>query len=323
MTPFSVTILIGFFVLMAGFFSGSETGFISMNRLKLRHLADSGNRNAQTLQKLLEDPDQLFITLLIGTNLAIILASSVFQNFLIERKSPLTEVTTTLVMTPLLLIFGEIIPKALFRHRSLFWTEGLAGFLNLSFKTLFPLARIMRFLNDLLLRLMGQKAFGDQPLFVTKAELKYLVQESEQQGMLKAHERSMIYKIFELSEKSVKRIMIPLERIVTLPSTATISEMVEEVRQSGFSWIPVYEKDPCHFIGLVSFFDVAYEENVGKPLSPFLRSVVFVSEEMAIDEVLVTLQTKKSSMAIVENAQKRTVGLVTIEDLLSELVGGV
>ena len=323
MTHFSMLILVGFFVLATGFFSGSETALISLNRIKLRHLAESGNRNAKMLQDLLADPDQLFITMLIGTNLSIILASSIFSSYLIAQGSSLVEEIAILVITPLILIFGEVIPKSLVRQNALSSAVAAAPFLKLSFNILFPFARTLRFLNDRLLRLMGQKAFGNQPLFVTKSELKYLVQESEQKGMLKPHERSMIYRIFELGEKHVKKIMTPVDRVIALPSSATIGELMKELRKSRFSWLPVYEKDPHHFVGVVSLFDVAHEENVDRTLSEFLRPFVSVQEEMIIDEVLVTLQRKKSSMALVENKEKKMVGLVTIEDLLGELVGGV
>lgn len=322
MTLFSIMILVGFFVLVTGFFSGSETALISINRIKLRHLAESGNRNAKIIQHLLGEPDQLFITLLIGTNLAIIFASSIFSSYWVTQGNPFAEELTILLITPLVLIFGEIIPKALFRHNAFFLATSLAPLLRLSFKTFFPFARILRFLNDTLLRLMGQKRMGNEPLFVTKAELKYIIQESEQKGLLKAHERSMIYRIFELGEESIKKIMTPLEHIVALEASATIAEMVSELRKSRFSWVPVFQEAPHQFIGFVSLFDVAYEEDVEKPLSAFLRPLVSVNEAMALDEVLLTLQRGKSSMAIVEDSKRKALGLVTIEDLLGELVGG-
>ena len=323
MIHFSMLILVGFFVLATGFFSGSETALISLNRIKLRHLADSGDRNATLLQRLLSDPDQLFITILIGINLAIILASSIFSSYLIDQGSPFAEGIAILIVTPLILIFGEIIPKSLFRHNALSLAVSLAPIVQLCFKILYPFVRILKFINDRLLWVMGQKAYGNQPLFVTKAELKYLVQESERQGMLKPHERSMIYKIFELGEKNIKKIMTPLDRIVTLSSSATIGELMNELRKSRFSWLPIHENDPHHFVGVVSLFDVAYEENVDRPVSEFLRPLVSVDEEMIVGEVLVTLQSRKSSMALVKDREKKTVGLVTIEDLLGELVGGV
>ena len=126
-----------------------------------------------------------------------------------------------------------------------------------------------------------------------------------------------------MGETHVKKIMTPLDRVVALPSSATVADLMNELRKSRFSWLPVYEKDPRQFVGVVSLFDVAHEENVDRTLSEFLRPFVSVEEEMVIDEVLVTLQRKKSSMALVESKEKKTVGLVTIEDLLGELVGGV
>ena len=323
MTPFSMMITVGFFVLLTGFFSGSETALMSLNRIKLRHLSESGDRNAKAIQTLLENPDQLFIAILIGTNLSIILASSVFSAYLVGRGNSLVEVYTTLIITPLLLIFGEIIPKTLFRHNAFFLVTALTPLLKIFFYLFYPFSRAFQFLNDRLLRLLGQKDFETQPLVATKSELKYLIQESEKQGMLKTHERSMIYRIFDLGEKNVKRIMTPLHRIMALPASATVGEMLGQLRKSRFSWVPVYGKNLHQFVGFVSLFDVAYEEDVDKPLSTFIRPLVSVREEKAIDEVLVALQRKKSSMALVENADKTTVGLVTIEDLLREIAGGV
>lgn len=324
MTLFSMLILVGFFVLVTGFFSGSETAFMSLNRMKLRHLAESGDRNAKIIHSLLDDPDHLFITILIGTNLAIVLAASSFSAYLIQQGNPFVEELATLIVTPLLLIFGEIIPKSLFRQNAFFLVTALTPFLNFCCRVLFPIATVLRFLNDRLLWLLGQKGVQKQPLFVTKAELKYLIQETEQKGMLKPHERSIIYRIFDLSEKNVKKIMTPLSQIVSLSSSGTVGEMMSELRQSRFSWVPLYEENPKAFTGFVTLFDVAFEENVDKPLSHFSRPLVFVPEEMAIDEVLVVLQKKKSTMALVENVgEKAIVGLVTIDDLLNELLGGV
>jgi len=322
MTPLSMFIIVGFFVLLTGFFAGSETALMSINRIKLRHLADSGNRNARIIQKLLRNPDRLFIVILIGTNLGIIMASSIFSAYLVGRGNPYAEQLTTAIMTPLLLIFGEIIPKSLSRHNALFLVSLLTPLLRLFYGLFLPVARVFNFLNDQLLHLMGQKEIDPQPLFATRGELKYMIQESGKEGMLKPHERTIIYRIFELSEKNVKKIMTPRNRIIALPTTATIAQMIDLLRKSRFSWIPVYEKDPHQFVGFVSLFDVAYEENVDKPLSEFLRPLVSISDKKTIDEVLVTLQWKKSSMAIVED-MTQTIGLVTIEDLLGELVGEV
>ena len=315
-------ILIGFFILLTSFFAGSETALMSLNRIKLRSLADSGDRHAKMVQGLLEHPDQLFITMLIGTNLAIVFASSIFSAYWISQGNRYAEELTVLFVTPLLLIFGEIIPKALFRQNAFFLVTALAPFLSFSYRFFSPLGRIFSVLNNQLLRLMGQKDVRNQPLFATKAELKYLIQESEKEGMLKPYERSMVYRIFELGEKNVQKVTTPLDQIVALPSSATLEEVIRELCQSRFSWIPVYERTPNHFVGFVSLFDVAYEENVDKTVASFLRPLVSVKEDKAIDEVLITLQRKKSSMALVENHEKKTVGLVTIEDLLHEIMGG-
>ncbi len=320
MTFFSIASAVLFFVLMTAFFAGTETALVSINRISLRHRAEAGDRNALRLLKILEDPDRMLVSLLVGTNLATVAAATVFSHFLIVRGSPSPEILTTLLVTPLLLIFGEIIPKALFRQRALLWMPEFSGVLELSFRILFPLSKLVEGANDLLLRCLRQKGKTPPNLFVTKAEIKYLVQESEREGILKPAERSLIYQIFELGEKKVGGLMIPLSKTLSLPETATVADLIEQARKSGLTRLPVQDHSG-RFVGFVNLFDVAYEEELTKPIKGFIRPLLSVQEDVVVDEVLMALRTRKSPIAIVTDASGEAKGLVVLEDLLSELVG--
>ena len=309
-----------FFVLLTAFFGGSETALTSLNRIALRHRSEAGDRNAIRLLVILENPDRMLVSTLVGINLATVAAATLFSHFLITRNTPSPEGMTTLLLTPLLLIFGEIIPKALFRQRSLLLMQELSGVLELSFKLLFPISKGVEGANDLLLRCLRQKRRPLPTLFVTKAEIKYLVQESEREGILKAPERSLIYQIFELGEKKVGGLTTPLPPGPFPSQTSPIADVIEVARRNNFSRIPVQEARG-EFIGFVNLFDVAYEEDVTKPVKDFIRPLFFVQEKRAVDEVMGVLRTRKGPMAIVTDDQGTPKGFVTLEELLGELVG--
>jgi len=150
--------------------------------------------------------------------------------------------------------------------------------------------------------------------------LRRLKKKVEREGILKAPERSMIYQIFELREKQVGGVVTPLSEVISLEESATIADLMERSRESGLSRLPVRETSG-RFVGFVNLFDVAYEENMTKPIRSFLRALLSVPETMAVDEVLMALRSQKSPMALVTDGDGKARGIVTLEELLSELVG--
>ena len=322
MTLFSLAFAILFFVLMSAFFAGSETALTSINQIALKSRAEAGDRNAIRLLRILEDPDRMLVSTLVGTNLATVAASTLFSHFLLTRQSLSPEAMTALLLSPILLIFGEIIPKALFRQRSLLLMQELSGVLELSFKILVPISRVVQGVNILLLRCLRQRQTAPTTLFVTKAELKYLIQESEREGSLTAPERSLIYQIFGLGEKTVGEVMTPLSEVQPVVQTTAVADLIRHARESALTRIPVQGTEG-DIVGFVNLFDVAYEENVTKRIEGFIRPCLFVQERTPVGEVLVTLQTKKSPMALVKDAGGQVKGLVMLEGLLGELVGVV
>ncbi len=322
MSTLTAVILIGFFIILEGFFSGSETALISLNRLKLRSLAQKNDRKALLILKMLENPDRLLGTTLVGTNISVICASIVLTTFLFTKFSLKSEALVTFILAPVILIFGEMIPKAVFRQKADRLGRNLIFVLKFFSLILFPIVTIVTSFSKLILKI-GKKAGPRKKfsLFVTRDELRYLIRESEKEGIVEPHERSIIYHIFDFGAKRLKDVMIPLEQIKSVDLGMSISEFKELAGKSLFSRFPVYDETRNFFIGLIYILDVLHEEEKAVSLRNFLRPMLFFSGEDLIDEVLFKLQSERQHMAIVLDASHKPVGLVTIKDLLDELDG--
>lgn len=322
MSALTTILLITFFIILAGFFSGSETAFISLNRLKLRSQAQKNDRKALLILKMLENPDRLLGTTLVGTNISVICASIVLTTFLFTKFSLRNETLVTFILTPVILIFGEMIPKAVFRQKADRLGVNLIFVLKFFSLILFPIVTIVTSFSKLILKI-GKKAENRKnlSLFVTRDELKYLIRESEKEGIVEPHERSIIYHIFDFGAKRLKDVMIPLEQIKSVDLGMSISEFKELARKCFFSRFPVYDEARNFFIGLIYILDVLHEEEKAVSLRNFLRPILFFNEEDLIDGALFKLQSEKQHMAIVLDVNHRPAGLVTIKDLLDELAG--
>jgi len=317
-----ILILIGFFILLEGFFSGSEMGLISINRIKLRHLVEAKIKTACQLQRLLNKPDRFLGTTLAGTNISVIAASCLFTGMIVSRFGTGFEWMTTACLTPFILIFGEILPKAIFRNAADRIILQVTFFLRIFSVILYPIVRVVTALSNLVLLPFARFAKpAKRSPFVTREELRYLVQESEREGVIEPHERSLIYSIFDFSTKKVKDVMVPLRKVVALDSKRTIEAIKDTAKRSRYSRIPVYEGSAANFTGIVNILDCIYERDSRRPLAEFARPAIFLSQDTPVDRVLLSLQLKRQQMAVLVDKNKKAVGLVTIEDLLEEIVG--
>ncbi len=322
MSIFITISLIAFSILLEGFFSGSETGLISINRIKLRHLVYAKIKVASQLQELLNRPDRFLGTTLVGTNISVIIASCLFANLIVQRIGVGYEWLTTVCLAPFILIFGEILPKSIFRQTADRIILRLVPLLRFFSIFLFPVVWLVSSISNLiLLPISGFAKPTKKSPFVTREELRYLVQESEREGVIEPHERSLIYSIFDFSTKKVKDIMIPLKKMVSLDSQKTVEDLRQLVRKTRYARIPIYEKQSGNFAGIINIFDCIYEKTPTKTLSGLVRPVMFLSQDEPIDRVLLALQLKHQQMAVLVDKAEKAVGLVTIEDLLEEIVG--
>ena len=309
-----------FFIILclgsAAFFAGSEIAFISVNRIKLRSLVEEKLKSAILVQKLLKDPQRLLTTTLVGTNMSYIISTALFTFLICHLLGVKNEWVVTLIMAPVALVFSELIPKALSRQYADQLVLKLAKVFNLISKVLFPVTAIVNVVTKLILSLFKRKREIKKSPFVTKEELMYLIAEGEKGGILTSYERSIVRNIFDLGRTTVKEVMVPLGKIISLSGEMTTGELKKAARKTGFSRFPIYQQDENNFIGLINILDILFEEDEDKKIMDFTRPPFFIDGDKITDDALFELQSKKQVMAIVIDRNKKNIGIVTIEDLV-------
>lgn len=318
-------VLLGMLLLMSAFFSGSETALMSLSKVRIRHLVDQKAPAAKTIAGIASQPDKLISTLLIGNNLVNIGASSIATALFISWFGVNGVLIATVVMTVLVLIVGEITPKTLAAHRPEQFASRVAGPIALLMRLLAPLATVVSFIASLNLRLLGVKMDAEEKL-VTEEEIKTFVNIGQEEGILEPDEKEMIYSIFEFGDTEVGELMVPRAEIVALPMAMTAREAVKRLATCPFSRIPVYERSVDHIAGIIHVKDLLKATAEGKhdiTLADIMRPTLFVPEAKKADELFAELRKAKSHMAIVLNEYGETEGLITMEDLIEEILGDI
>jgi len=320
-TPFLV---IGGCLLASAFFSSAEMAFVAANRIRLRHLAEEGNRIARRYLEAFHRPARVFSTAMIGTALVHIIASAVATWWLLPRLGPIVApLLVTLALTPLMLVFGVILPKAVARQ----WSTGLIlrlyPLLEAASWLLAPLAWGSAGLVELVLRGLRGRAEGTRA-FVSREELRLLLQvEPHEVSDVKEEEREMIDKIFELGETPVRAVMVPLVDVAALPEEATVEEAVAVIRERGYSRLPVYRERVDHVVGVVTALDILRRGDGGEGIKALLRPAFYVPETKRIDDLLREMQRQRVQLAVVVDEYGGSVGIVTVEDIVEEIVGEI
>lgn len=312
-------------LLLSALFSSSETAFTALSRAKIRKLKDSKVKGAYLLERLVEDPQRLLSTLLLGNNLVNILAASIATKLAIDRFGSAGVGIATGVVTLVVLIFGEITPKNYaVKHAEKVALFSAPFIVGLSY-VFFPLAKLMVLISNLILKIAGQSIVKGQP-FLSPEEIKAIVDIGEEEGILEEEERKMIHSILEFGDTIVKEIMVPRTEIIALPDTATVNEAIEVALREGYSRIPVYSQNIDNIIGILYVKDMITYVKSGKtdiPVKKIMRQPFFVPETKRVDELLREFKKNKTHIAIVLDEYGGTAGLVTLEDVLEEIVGEI
>ena len=322
MSPLAQILVIVGCMLGEAFFSGMETGVISINRMRLRHLVRQGSRSGRILQEFVNNPDRLLGTTLVGTNLFLVIISVVAASFASAVLGAFGEATSSLAVTVLVLVFCEYLPKSWFQSRPLDRCRHYAGTLRLAAGVFAPISAVIIQLTRWLVpgRTAPLSARGP---FVTREDLKHLTEESARHGVLSRHESDMIHRVFGLSGKPAKAIMIPLAEVVSVDSDSTIREFVDIARESNFTRHPVHDREKGVYTGIVNVFDALAMRatDIGQPVVSLARPPLFIDQEMPVDDIFPRLRRFRQPMCLVRNAAKEVVGMITTEDILEEIVG--
>jgi CBS domain containing-hemolysin-like protein len=315
-------ILIACCVVGAAFFEGIETAVLSVNRIKIRHLATRGRRDAIAVERLLAIPAQFLSTMLAGTGvftvLGSILAATYFTSLFNNREN-LGVAVATIVMTPVMLIFAQTLPKVVFYHHATQIALRIIPVLTFFSWLLYPLVQLCSLVTKGVFRVARIQDKMKNP-FVTREDLKLLMLGGPSD--LKIHEQEMISHLFKFSETEARSIMVPLGRVIAVNIRGTVADAIQRIRETGHSRLPLYKGQMNSIEGYVSVQDIlGLDPNL--PLGQVKRPVMFLQESKKISEILLQLAETRQHLAMVVNRARKVTGLVTAEDIIEEIVGEI
>ncbi len=307
-------------VILSAFFSATETAFTSLNRIRLKSKVDNGHKKAAFTLRLADNYDRLLTTVLIGNNIVNIAASTVsallFTSFFVTYGP----VISTVFLTVVILIFGEVSPKTLAKENA----EAVAMFVSPIMALLMVIFTPFNYLFSQWKKLLTKVVRSSENTGITDEELITMVSEAENEGGLDEHEGNLIRSAIEFIDLEVREILIPRVDIVGVPDTAAIDEALKIFAEMGYSRLPVYHSTIDNIVGIVHEKDCHAARYHGKEtISAITGKVHYTTGSAKISELLRTLQRSKTHMAIVVDEYGGTQGLCTIEDILEELVGEI
>jgi len=326
MEIFLECVLILIFLLLKGFFSGSEIAMVNSDKIRLRHLAKTGDKGAALVLKLYKTPDLLLGTTLVGTNVATVTVTTLVTLIFIEFLGPSGDVISVVLATPFLLILGEIVPKSIYQQKADFLATrivfGLRFFAWLFYPVIFVFSRVARFAT----RVAG----GSSPVksgFISREELRMLLEMSsntpDDDGSFDAEK---VARITRFSETSVGEVMTPLDEVVGISEHASMEEAVKLVLAHGYNRLPVYRGNMSHIVGILTLnsWDLMAADINQQSKAGYIQEPVYVTSRQPIDRTIKTLLSRPIDfMAIVVNEFGLAIGILSMEDIFEEVVGEI
>ena len=314
-------------LLVQAFFAASEIAMVVTDESKLGAANERDKRESALLLTLLRRRERVLALTLTGANLATVIAASVLTTFL-HQFGPNTSYLAPFILAPLSLLIGESLPKLLtFRHPITF-ARIAARPLRVLEAVFWPVLEAESMVSRALRRLAGVPA-GMQDVFITREDLALMIrslgdqpQPSIADAILPA-ERQMISRIFRFKNAEARQAMVPLVRVEAVTLETTLAEAAEIARRSGFSRIPVFEKRIVNIVGVLHVFDLLEAPDLGRPVGEVMRQVVYFAESTPLDEILVTFQRTGQNLAVIVDEYGGAAGILTLEDLLEEIVGEI
>jgi len=311
-------------LLLKGFFSGSEIAMVSSDKIKLRHKAKQGNRGADLTLGLFRTPDVLLSTTLVGTNISTVALTTVGSLLMIRLLGANGEVYAFLILTPILLVLGEVVPKSIYQQKAdeltpiiiypIRWTSWLF------YPIVFAFSRVARAAA----RVVGAGKV-EQPFFITREQLRAVIDMAEQGPALDAFGRSRIRRVIRFAETTVAEAMIPIAEATVIDHRESAKTAIGLVRKYGYNRLPVFKTSTNNIIGIVTLttWDLMDMALADQPLDQIVRPAFYVSPLQTIDQLLPQLRRRKDHMAIVVDEFGSAIGIITMEDIVEEVVGEI
>ncbi|MGP0630470.1 hemolysin family protein [Nitrospina sp. 32_T5] len=316
-------LLVGVFILLEGFFSGCEIGMISVNRIRMEQLAGEGVRSARLINKLLQTPEQLFAITSLGTNVCVVSSTAVFTSYLVTTFGSWGDFLSMLIISPFILFAGEIIPKLIFQSRSDAIMSAMVYPLNIVGKILAPFNAMFTHLNAFIYKKILRQSDVPSYTRVSREQIRHISHPESNTSELEPEERVMIHRIFNFSELTVEQCMVPLIQLYAISDTATVEEANKLAMESGFSRLPVFHERMFNLIGILNTFDLLTIPPDNSPITDLIRPAYYIPPNKKLDDLLKELQQRGLHLAIVVDEHGGCVGIITIEDLLEQIVGEI
>lgn len=309
-------------LILSAFFSASETALSSVNRVKLRAMEEEGRRHAGILSKIMDHYDRMISTILIGNNIVNLSASSLATTLTIRMWGNVYVSVATGILTFAVLIFGEIVPKTWARKKCDTLSLAVAPFIRAIMFVLFPVVVLVSGVAKFFLWLFRQNDDSDN--VITESELRTYVDVSKEDGAIESDEHKIINNVFDFSDSDAKDIMIPRIDMTAISIDSSYKEVMKVFRESMFTRIPVYREDKDSIIGFINIKDlIRLKDSSSFSVSKFIREGYYTYEYKKTNDLLVEMRDASMNLAFVLNEYGDTVGMITLEDLLEEIVGQI
>lgn len=327
MDPTQITNIILLIILIAlsSLFSCSETAYLSVNKIKIRNMAEEGSKKAKTIEKMLSNSDHLFSAILVGNNIVNIGASSLSTATIMSIFGDGAEIIAyaTGIMTLLILIFGEITPKSLATKNADSLALTLTPFVRFTYVVATPVVLFLNIITGFFIRLLGgDKASGPT---LTEEELKTIVTVGHEEGVIEKEEKEMIHNVFEFGETEIKEIMTPRIHVESLPNDCTYDELMEIYHKERFSRYPVHDESFDEIIGVLNVKDLLFYDidRDHFDVKDYMRDIFVVYEFNQVNDVFASMRKEHATLAIVLDEYGVMSGIVTFEDIVEEIVGEI
>ncbi len=310
---------------VSSFFSMSETALIALSKIKLRHMLSKGVKGAQTLQRLLNKMDKVIPAILLGNNFVNMAISAVMTVIFIHLLGQkLGVVAATLVSVSLVVVFCEVIPKILATKRTERVALLVAPIMEILLRIFNPAIELFSKISNLILHIMRIHPSKRSPL-ITEEEFRLLIEVGKEEGVLSEEERKLLHRIFEFGDIKIRDVMIPKEKMISVDLNATADQALDIFAEEGHARLPVYSGSADNIVGVLYARDLLYilRDKGLFVLKDLVQKVYFVSPETRVSEVLRKFQAEKVQIAVAVDNKNKAVGVVTLEDLIEEIVGEI
>ncbi|MDC1286662.1 hemolysin family protein [Gammaproteobacteria bacterium] len=319
-------LIIGIVVLLLakGFFSGSEIALVNSDKVKLTARANQGHRGAREVLKLFKTPDLMLGTTLVGTNIATVALTTLVTVLFVDLFGVHGDLYAFLIFTPVLLILGEIVPKSIFQQKSDVVAPIAIFPLKVFSIVFFPIIIVFSRLARILARVLGGGKV-EQNLFMTREQIRSVVEMSERTSSIDAFDRGRIRRVIRFSDTTVGEAMIPISEVTAIGSNRSIMRAIATVRRRGYNRLPVYKGNISNITGIATLttWDLMEKATTKKSLDDLTKPAHYVLQLQTIDELLPILRQREDHMAVVVDEYGSATGIITMEDIVEEVVGDI